>query len=69
MPLPTQVGSPLRGIFVEEHITFPVGDIVLEGLFWAPTHVPAVGVVVCHPHPLYGGDMHNNVVTALTEAF
>jgi uncharacterized protein len=53
---------------VEEHITFPVDDIVLEGLFWAPTHVPSVGVVVCHPHPLYGGDMHNNVVTALTEA-
>jgi alpha/beta superfamily hydrolase len=54
---------------VEEHITFPVGDIVLEGLFWTPTHVPSVGVVVCHPHPLYGGNMHNNVVTALTEAF
>jgi alpha/beta superfamily hydrolase len=47
---------------------FPVGEICLEGLLWTPAHVPAVGVVVCHPHPLYGGDMHNNVVTALTEA-
>lgn len=26
---------------------------------------PLAGVVVCHPHPLYGGDMHNYVVTAL----
>jgi alpha/beta superfamily hydrolase len=24
--------------------------------------------VVCHPHPLGGGTMHNNVVTAITEA-
>lgn len=22
-------------------------------------------VILCHPHPLYGGDMHNNVVEAL----
>ena len=26
------------------------------------------GAVVCHPHPLYGGDMDNNVVLALTQA-
>jgi alpha/beta superfamily hydrolase len=24
------------------------------------------GVVITHPHPLYGGDMHNNVVKALS---
>lgn len=30
-------------------------------------HAP--GLVLCHPHPLYGGDMENNVVRALAEAF
>jgi uncharacterized protein len=30
-------------------------------------HAP--GLVICHPHPLYGGDMENNVVRALAEAF
>ncbi len=27
------------------------------------------GVVITHPHPLYGGDMHNTVVAALTQAY
>jgi uncharacterized protein len=27
------------------------------------------GVVICHPHPLYGGDMHNNIVNAMEEGF
>jgi alpha/beta superfamily hydrolase len=27
------------------------------------------GVIICHPHPLYGGDMHNNVVNAIEEGF
>ncbi len=29
----------------------------------------ARAVVVTHPHPLYGGDMDNDVVTAITAAF
>ncbi len=30
-----------------------------------PDEQPAAVAVVCHPHPLYGGSMHNNVVDRL----
>jgi alpha/beta superfamily hydrolase len=52
----------------EHAIRFAAGAIELEGLVAIPARA-AAGVVVCHPHPLYGGDMHNNVTAALTEAF
>jgi hypothetical protein len=35
----------------------------LEALFWNSAHgAPPVAAVVCHPHPLFGGTMHNKVV-------
>jgi alpha/beta superfamily hydrolase len=43
-------------------ITFKAGELTLEGALHLPERTPAPGVVVCHPHPLYGGDMDNNVV-------
>ena len=49
-------------------VRFPCGDITLEGDWHLPEgkgHFP--GVVVCHPHPLYGGDMMNNIVTAICD--
>jgi alpha/beta superfamily hydrolase len=48
-------------------LTFPSGSLTLEGVLHLPTGEPSPypGVVVCHPHPLYGGDMHNNVVMAI----
>jgi alpha/beta superfamily hydrolase len=43
------------------HLAGPAG--VLESLLEEPDHRDARGVaVLCHPHPLYGGTMHNKVV-------
>jgi len=43
----------------------PVDGFTLEGAVHAPAEGEAVPVVVlCHPHPQYGGDMDNNVVVA-----
>jgi len=49
-------------------VTFPCGDISLEGIWHLPetTSLPPA-VVVCHPHPLYGGNMSNNVVFAICQ--
>jgi hypothetical protein len=52
------------------HIMFPADGLTLEGLSYLPeqgTQVP--GLIICHPHPLRGGDMHNNVVMGLANAF
>jgi alpha/beta superfamily hydrolase len=50
----------------EENITITGGEVELEGRF-----VPgeAGGVVVTHPHPLFGGSMSNNVVWTACRAF
>jgi alpha/beta superfamily hydrolase len=49
-------------------IEFPCRDITLEGVFALPEGNGPFGlVVVCHPHPLYGGNMYNNVVHAICE--
>jgi alpha/beta superfamily hydrolase len=51
-----------RSVFIEG----PAGR--LEGLLWSPSHghamhsKPPVAAVICHPHPLFGGTMHNKVV-------
>lgn len=35
----------------------------LEAVLWTPAgRAPAMAAVVCHPHPLFGGTMHNKVV-------
>src|SRR5580704_5443083 len=51
----------------EIQISFRSGDLTLEGLLANPgANAPAA--VVCHPHPLYGGSMYNNVVDAAVAA-
>lgn len=47
---------------------FSCGNITLEGELHLPEgNGPFPGVVVCHPHPLYGGNMQNNVVMAICQ--
>ena len=48
-------------------INFPSGELTLKGLLHLPEQTPAPAIVVCHPHPMYGGDMHNNVVDAVCQ--
>jgi hypothetical protein len=47
----------------EKQIRFQSGDIEIEGLLCSS--VGDKGVVITHPHPLYGGNMYNNVVESL----
>jgi hypothetical protein len=37
-------------------------------LEWDPQGDPRFAAVVCHPHPLYGGNMHNKVVFRAAKA-
>ncbi len=48
-------------------VTFASRKLTLEGVLELPDATPAPGIVMCHPHPTYGGDMHNNVVSAICE--
>ena len=43
------------------------GDERLEGLLTEGDGKG--GVIICHPHPLYGGSMHNNVVNAIDAGY
>jgi len=50
-----------------EKIEFTSGDLTLEGLYTRASSDR--GVVVTHPHPLYGGDMYNPVVQTVADAY
>ncbi len=50
----------------EKPITFTSDELQIEGLMYA---AGPKGVVVTHPHPLYGGNMHNAVVETILQAF
>ena len=51
----------------EIQVSFQSGDLTLEGLLANPGgNAPAA--IVCHPHPMYGGSMYNNVVDAMLAA-
>lgn len=51
----------------EERIFIQVENFKIEGLIEETQGNKAV--VVTHPHPLYGGDMNNNVVSSIVSAY
>jgi len=51
------------------HIIFPSGELKLEGVWHLPeAKEPFPAVIVCHPHPLYGGNMSSNIVFGICQA-
>jgi alpha/beta superfamily hydrolase len=53
---------------IESHfIAGPVGR--LEALLEEPDETPVQACLVCHPHPLYRGTMHNKVVYRIAHGF
>lgn len=52
---------------MEERISFAAGDLSIEGILKKNT--TKKGVVLAHPHPLYGGNMFDFVVEAAANAF
>ena len=63
------VFSAIRERVREIKVSIPGHGVELEGLL---IHQEALefrgGVILCHPHPLYGGNMYNTVIASATEA-
>ncbi|PIX18973.1 MAG: alpha/beta hydrolase, partial [Deltaproteobacteria bacterium CG_4_8_14_3_um_filter_51_11] len=57
----------MRNAVKERSLFLESGEIRLEALF--AELQGARGAVITHPHPLYGGDMHNSVVEAAVSAY
>ena len=51
----------------EEKVYWNNGLLKTEGMLGKQAENK--GVVICHPHPLMGGSMHNNVIEAIRDAF
>lgn len=49
------------------NVNIPCGTLILEGTLEYPEPADGwmPGAVICHPHPLFGGNMSNNVVRAV----
>jgi alpha/beta superfamily hydrolase len=48
------------------HLVFPSAEWQLEGVL-TESSGSTRGAVICHPHPLYGGNMNNPVVRAVED--
>lgn len=55
------------GCNMARHVRFISQDLELEGLLSEKSSTSVA--IVTHPHPLYGGDMHNAVVETIHRAY
>ena len=54
---------------IQQDIFFRSGELSLEGSLHLPSEDGRFpGVVICHPHPQYGGDMYNVIVASLARS-
>ncbi len=51
---------------MEKNISFTADSYEIQGLFYKGSKK---GVVITHPHPLYGGDMNNYIVETIQSAY
>lgn len=66
--LPVALAAPTLGGVPEALTLRSDDDTTLEAELARPDGAPRVGVVLCHPHPQYGGTMRSIVISALFEA-
>src|ERR1700722_18050193 len=60
--------STASDAIVTETVRFDAGPFRLEGeLVYPESAAPRGAVVIAGPHPLLGGDMHNNVVRGVAD--
>ena len=52
-----------------QQVAIPVSHGSLEGILQTGEDGAKLAAIVCHPHPLYGGTMHNKVVFHAAKAF
>lgn len=52
---------------IHEHVRFGEDEGLAGILSYPSVGEPSLAMLVCSPHPNFGGDMENNVVTALAE--
>ena len=52
---------------MEKSVAFSSGRYEIEGRLAEGDHPK--GAVITHPHPLYGGNMHNNVVAVVSRTY
>lgn len=54
---------PIEKLFINNQ------DVKIEVEYFRSSHDQTIGVLLVHPHPQYGGNMQNNVISALYNTF